>query len=405
VTEGLRAPAHRVTVYRGDYSGVIGEVSDYTSSSVTWQHNGVGTGTLVADEDVEVPEPVDQLGRNLDNVVPVVVRDGEGPTARLWTGRVAHTEREGRPGRGTVTATLVEDWSWLRAILAWPVPSAGINAQTSVYDTRTGPVETAAKGYLSAAIARLRLPCAVVPPPPSDTSPSDYPVPNARFTPLDELLLPMLTATGRRLTARLWLPGWPPIPGLNLTRWTIVFDVALAPRADHVIWTDELGIVTRRLATTSAAAVRAVVGMKGEELERLFTEVTNVPLAQALGEAAMPEVFIEATDLDVLADGQARGLAKLREEHAAKAALSFEVEDGVPFSLGSDYDVGSVVRARTAGVLLSDVVTRATSTDNREQRLRITPQIGSTRADETTEELLVGQVAQLQAAIAAPRRR
>lgn len=399
----MLAPAHRVTVYRGDYSGVVGEVSDYTSSSVTWQDNGVGTGTLVADEDVEVPAPVDQLARNLDHVVPVVVRDDD----RLWTGRVAHAEREGRPGRGTVTATLVEDWSWLRAILAWPVPAAPISAQTSVYDTRTGPVETAVKGYLSAAIARLQLPCAVVPPPAAgtDTSPSDYPTPNARFTPLDELLLPMLTATGRRLTARLWLPGWPPIPGLNLSRWTVVFDVVVAPRADHVIWTDELGIVSRRLATTSATAVRAVVGLNGQELERLFAEVVNTPLAQLLGEAAPPEVMLEATDLDNVADGQVRGLAKLREDHGPKAAVSFEVEDGVPFTLGSDYDVGSQVRARTSGVLLADRVTRVTSSDNRRAGRRITPQIGATNVTESTDELVIAQVAQLHAAIAATRRR
>ncbi|MEI4273931.1 hypothetical protein TEK04_19595 [Klenkia sp. LSe6-5] len=399
----MRVPAHRVTVYRGDYSGAIGEVSDYTSSSVTWQHNGVGTGTLVADEDVEVPAPVDQLTRNLDQVVPVVVRDA----GRLWTGRVAHAEREGRPGRGTVTATLVEDWAWLRAILAWPVPGAAISAQTSVYDTRTGPVETAVKGYLSAAITRLRLPCAVVPAPPAgtDTSPSDYPVPTARFTPMDELLLPMLAATGRRLTARLWLPGDQPIPGLTLTSWTIVFGVEVIPRAAHVIWSDELGIVTRRVATTSPSAVRAVVGMKGEELERLFTEVVNTPLAALLGAAAFPEVMVEATDLDNVADGQARGLAKLREDYGPKAAVSFEVADGAPYTLGSDYDVGSLVRARTGGVLLEDVCTRATSTDSASEGHRITPQIGATNATETTEELLVAQVAQLVAAIAASRRR
>jgi hypothetical protein len=395
-----REPAHQVTVYTGDYREAIGEVSDYSSSSVTWQNNGVGTGTIVADEDVEVPAPVDALGQNLQRTVPVVVRDN----GRLWTGRVAHAEREGRPGRGTVTATLVDDWVVLKSMLAWPVPTAPVNAQTSVYDTRRGPVETAVKGYLSAAITRLRVPFAVVPPPAVDTSPSDYPLPNARFTPLDELLLPMLAATGRRLTAQLWLPGWPQPRRLTLTAPTIVFDVVVPPRAEHVIWTDDAGIISRRLATTSPTAVQAVVGMKGEELERLFATARNDALATQLGPFALPELMVEATDLDTTSDGQARGLAKLTE-FAGKASVTFTVEDGAPFTFGDDYDVGSMARARTAGVPLADVVDRVTSSDSPTGGRRITPQIGASSADESTEALIVGQVAQLAAAIAAlPRK-
>jgi len=388
-------PAHSVTVYRGDYSGAIGQVSEYSSSSVTWQNNGIGTGTIIADEDVKVPEPVDALGQNLTRVVPVVVRDG----GRIWTGRVAHAERVGRPGKGTVTASLVDDWVWVSAMLAWPVPTAALNAQTSVHDIRTGPVETAVKGYLSVAITRLGVPCAVVPAPAVDTSPSDYPTPKARFDPLDEVLLPMLAATGRRLTAQLWLPGWPQARGLLLSRPTIVFDVATPSPADHVIWTDELGIVTRRLSTTSPTATDAVIGMKGEDLERAFTSARDEALITQLGDYRLPELMVDATDVDTAVEGQARGLAKLGE-YRGKASVAFTVDDGVPYTFGSDYDVGSVVRARTSGIPITDAVDRVTSSDNRSDGRRITPQVGASSVDESTEKLVINQVAELATAIA-----
>lgn len=101
-----------VSVYDRQYRRV-GQVPDFVSCSVAWQWLGVGTGSLTVEEDDPVASYL--LGAD-DGVVPVIVNIGDV----RWSGRVAEStfEREGPPGSGTVTATLVDDWAWLRTMLA-----------------------------------------------------------------------------------------------------------------------------------------------------------------------------------------------------------------------------------------------------------------------------------------------
>lgn len=389
-----------VDVYDGTYAR-RGRIGNYTSCAPTWQHLGVGTATIVVDEGGPNPLPAAQLQRNQTEVVPVVIND----QGRLWTGRVAHCETDGPPGRGTVTVTLIDDWAWLRAMLAWPVPTAALDAQNPAHDRRTGPIDTVAKAYLQAAITRLGLPMAVVPAPAVDDSPVVDFNPGARFTPLDELLVPQLRATGRRLTAQLWLPGWEQPDGLNLGTPTVILDVTAIPRARHVRWTDDNGILSRRIATTSPTATDAVVGMKNtvtdDPLTRLFTSTTAADgRLAALGPFAFREVFVNATDLGTAADGQARGQEHLAET-AGTAAVSIDVLDGAPWTFGRDYDVGSRVRAVTSGVSIADTVERVTVTDNRTDGRIVTPQIGPTSATESPDVLVLQQVAAITAAITA----
>jgi hypothetical protein len=398
---GERQPvAHLVDVYNGAYRR-RGRIGDYSTSSPTWQYNGVGTATLVVDEGGDNPGPVAQLLRNRTEVVPVVITDP--PTGKRWTGRVAHSELEGPPGRGTITATLVDDYAWVRAMLGWPVPDADVQHQDVAYDLREGPVETVAKAYLQAAVDRLGVPLAVVPPPEDDTSPTVSFDPGARFTPLDELLQPQLRATMRRLTATLWLPGWDQPPGLMLSTPTVVLDVIPVRDALNVRWTDEAGILDRRLAITSPEAVQAVVGMKNtvtdDPVTRLLTSIAaDDGRVASLGRFAFPEIFVNATDLDDVPAGQARGLEHLAKV-AGTAGIAVDVLDGAPWTLGRHYDVGWKVRAQTSGVLVADTVERVTVTDNRAGRV-ITPQIGPSSLTESADALIAQQVAAITAAIA-----
>lgn len=379
-----------------------GRLGAYTSSAVTWQYLGVGTGTLVVEEGGPNPRPAAHLLRHRTEVVPVVVTDPG--TGRRWTGRVTHSETEGVPGRSTITATLVDDYAWLRAMLAWPVPTADLQHQDVPYDLREGPVETTAKAYLQAAINRLGVPLAVVPAPVPDLSPMVSFTPGARFTPLDELIEPQLRATNRQLTAVLWLPGWPQPPGLQLTAPTVVLDIVRVRDVPHVKWTDDNGILSRRMSMTSPTVNQLVIGMKNtvtdDPVTRLLTGVAaDDGRIEELGRFGFPEGFLNATDLDDAASGQARGLEHLAET-AGTAAVSVDVRDGAPWTFGKDYDVGWRVRAETSGVLITDTVQRVTVADNRRDGRVVTPQIGPSSATESADELIAQQVAAIAREIA-----
>lgn len=381
----------RVAVYDGTYT-LQGFIGDYSSCSVTWQWLGVGSGTLV----LALDHPM--AGRFLEantKVIPVVV-DVAG---RRWSGRAVNVQRErGKDNDGTVTVTLIDDWAWLRALLALPVPTAPLTAQTSTYDTRTGPIATVACQYIQAAATRLGLPLVTVPPA-VDTS-STVTI-NARMQPVSEYITEPLQAAGWSLAVAVWLPGDDQPAGHTLTGPTIVVRPYLVDVKPWLRWSDSVGgVISDTVAVKHPSAYRQVLGGKGEETARVFAAYTDTALQASLGAFGFPEAFADETQAETTAALVAQG-PKHQAKSAGTVAVSIEVEDGLPWVFGEHYNEGDVPTIELSGVEYQERITRVTATDNAEDGLTFKPQVGDTSLTDGTDQFAIRTVAAIAAQLRA----
>lgn len=362
------------------------KVPDYVSCSVTWQRLGPGTGTLVVSE--TAPSASLLLACNA-TVVPVRVT----VRGRQWWGRVvtAALDRQGPPGTGTVTATLVDDWAWLSAMHASQSGQTAVAPTMSQFDTQTGAAATVAAYYINAAAYRLKIPVAASPPQ-GDTSPQI--TVKARMDALADLLTKRLDAANVIMPVTMWLPGTGQPYGLtsNLTQPTAVFWPQQAPVKPWLRWTDTVGGITKAtLTVTAPKAYSLVIGMSGTDAARTYGTYTDTGLQQQLGPYALPEAYVDATDISTQADAAARGPQKA-PEFAATASAAVTVQDGTPWSFPTDYDIGDIATIEVAGVSFQEPVSRVTVTDDRQSGLVFTPQVGDPAAAATSDELIVRAV-------------
>lgn len=394
-----------VQMLKADYSGIFAPIPDYQSCSVTWQRLGVGTGTLTTPE----RGPAVEALQARDFPVPFVI---SAPGYPRWSGRAQHVESEVTTGRvGQMSITLVSDRTWLQHLLAAPVPSSPWSSQTAEHDTRTGPLVTVAKAYITANVARLaaenagqRLgapPIAVVPVAGADGSP--VVTLKARNQTLADLLTESLRAAGYDLTVDMWLPGDPPRAGLQLSTPTLVVDVVRGRDQHYVNFRDTLGGLTKRTVTvTHPQAMSVLVQGPGEKTERVFRKVWAADERPAtLGRWGYPEATLDATDVDAAdtATLDRRGRDRLAEL-AGTVSVALELDDRRPWSAGpqADYWVNDTVRATFTGVTSTDVIERLTLSDSGTGVLRASPQFG--QAAESPDRQLAAAVAQLRAQLA-----
>ncbi|SLG40468.1 gp36 protein [Mycobacteroides abscessus subsp. abscessus] len=264
----VESPVFDIRVWNKFYD-LEGYCADYTSATVEFARNRVGTGQIIVPGDSEFG-PI--FMRCTREVVPVTVEYH----GKRWSGRVDTCERKWDKNGITYTATLVSDWAWLQSILCWPSPFAPLQAQFPKSMITLGPSVTCIKSYLLANLLRLQIPLwsiinnislgglissigagftpgyyqnidpeqpnnpvqwtdpivnraqwpvAVKPADPlHDTS--KWTAMTARMVDAETLFADVLKDEGLMLTADLFIPGEDePIPGLNLTRPTVVLDV------------------------------------------------------------------------------------------------------------------------------------------------------------------------------------
>jgi hypothetical protein len=379
-----------VTVYDKAYNKV-GSINGYVSLSVSHDWNAVGAGTLIISEHDPLAGAL--LACNT-SVVPIRVASVNG----LWTGRVGHAELSGPVGAGTVTATLVDDWAWFRALLAWPDPTQPLTSQPASSDVTNVPIDTAVKGYISANAQREGIPLYVVPAPSPDPSP---PVNlSARFTPIDELCTVPLTMNNRTLTIGMWLPGDPQLAGTTLTSPTLVVDIVRSQDNPRITWTDTFGGVTSRTVTVTApTAVTALAGGAGALAARYFTTVTDQLAFTNQGNFAFREVFVNASDQAIADRVNQAATASLDNHNAGLAAYSFGVLDGNPWAYGRDYHLGDIGGASLAGVEVRQRITRVTESDDATKGYQVQPILGATSSTETANIAVLRAVAVLAAAL------
>ena len=376
-----------VSVYQGAYQRV-GQVPDYVSCSVTWQQLGVGAGELVVGEDDPIAP---YLLSAAQTVIAVVVDVG---TVR-WSGRVSTVslEREGPPGSGLITATLVDDWTWL----LWMLASQG-GASTSVtglpqYDTRTGPAASVAADYINASAARLAVPVVAVKPS-SDSSASV--TLNARMTVLADLLTLPLKNAGVTMTAQIWLPGDPQPTGIGtpLTTATVVFMPRLLAVKPWLQWTDAMvNIVKMTFEATHQTSYRAMVGLSGTDAARLYKTTIDTTRKTAVGTFGLPEIYVDASDATTATADTFAFQAMIDTSGSVSAA--FEVADADPWTFGTDYVVGDFATVVVNGASWQEQITQVTASDDRQQGLVLTPVLGERPPGTTGQAMMVRALARV----------
>lgn len=241
-----------------------GWIGDPVRLTVTPRHNARGSVVLTVDNDHRRLPELSAPGARL-----VIRYDGQV----LLTGRVRLRTGRGPGISGQTTFTVEDDLRLLWRVLGWPVPTAGLSAQTSGYDTRTGPAETVVKAFVQAnAVTRLGLPVTVAP----DLARGGNITVSTRMHPLADRLFPMVDVAGIGVTVR--QNG----PGLLLDCYT--------PAASPRTLTEQSGVVQDwSYSLTDPQATRVIVGGQGEGTARSFT--SSVDAAREAEWADVLEVF------------------------------------------------------------------------------------------------------------------
>jgi hypothetical protein len=381
-SEERSSPQLVVSIFDRSYQR-LGQVPDFVSCAVTWQWLGIGTGTLV----VEETDPVGPYLLGVDGgVVPVVVDVG----GVRWSGRVssASLEREGPPGSGTISVTLVDDWVWLHSMIASQNGSNPALTAMPEFDTRTGNLATVAVAYINAAATRLGAPVVAIGPTP-DTSPSV--TLKARMNTLADLLTDSLRAAGVRLTASIWLPGDPQPSGVAqaLTEPTVVVRADLPPAKPWLRWSDTVGgLVSASVTRTTQKAFRALLGLSGTEAARVYDEVIDTTAQTVAGDYGLPEIYVDSSNVDKGTASQQEGANALLDT-VDRVALEAEVADGEPWAFGRDYEVGDTGTVVVAGVDFSERVTKVTVSEDRDTGLTYTPVVGENPGTGSSNDLMI----------------
>lgn len=160
-----------------------------------------GTGTVTIPADHKLAARIMQCDHD---VVPITAEFN----GWSWTGRVESFEAAGKPGRETVTATLIDDKVQLGSVLAFANTRTGL-AMQGKRDHQAGPLESVVYHYLSENIARSGLPAYIVMPPKRVEDKSPRIDLSARMTNIDTLLRDILNQYDYDVECRMWWPGQP----------------------------------------------------------------------------------------------------------------------------------------------------------------------------------------------------
>lgn len=403
-----QALGFRVAVYDNTYT-LQGYLNSYESASVAWQHLDVGTGSVVIGEGHPMVSflAVAQAQRH---VTPIVVTT---PGGQRWSGRVEAvdiSEGDGStpsvPGQGKATITLVDEFAWLKRMFASPNGANAALTSMPLNDTRTGPIETVVKGFISDAIKRIGLSVFyVVPAPASDSSPSV--TLSGRFTELDQLIVDALRLSNRYVTMTVWLPGDPQpsgaggSSGVTLSSPTIVVDIATGADDPTIVWRDDT-FITRKVSIKTPTASTAILAGSGTGTAQVFDTYKDTGLASDQGAFGFPEAYFTA--------GAATSAGATTQQDAQQQLLVTEggiavtatVQDGVPWTYLTDYKVGDIVGVSALGLDVRQRVTKVEIVDDA-QGYRVVPTIGDDVVTLTPQQRLFhtirglsNRVAQLQ---------
>lgn len=360
-----------ITVYDGMLNK-LGTVGAAESVTVTLRHNGVSTAQVQVPG--ETPRLMDLLK---DDARVVMTFDGKF----LMSGRKVAHEGSGPSQRSSWTFTFNGDEVLLDSMLAWPVPGAALNAQTSEYDKRTAAAETVLKAVVNANKARVQGLNLVAISTTTDQGRGSSITVADRFHPIRDRIMTAVDGSGIGVTVRQSADG-ASSPGLIVDCY--------AERTYPRVLTEESGVIAAwKVSWSAPTATRVVIGGKGDGTARVFSAAFNSTLEQSLHYAV--ETFLDATDTDTDADRIARGQAYLAD-NGIKSGLAVSLSqtdtfkfDPAPAAGSSRLGLGDVVTLQIGPrlpngqrVTVTDRVTAVslnwkTGSDG---GLSVTPQVG-----------------------------
>jgi hypothetical protein len=390
VGEEISSPM-TVALYGGEFQP-LGQVARYTSCEVDWVNLDAGTGTLVVGETSLFAQTL--LSVQTAPVLVVVTINGV-----RWVGRVAISalDRNGKPGTGTITATLVSEFIWLKYMMASQNGADPSLTSMPAYDVQTGPIATLVAYYINAAAKRLGAPVVAVAP---DSDTSAIVTLQGRYpTTLADLLVPVMASEGIVLDVDVWferskIPTGQPQPA-HLP--VIVFQPRqVTTGVPGLRWSDTVAQLSKlHLELTGATGYEALVDLGGDGVAAVYDRVIDDPPEGTGGAYALPEVVVSASNTTLGPDSQARGREGL-VDHRGKSSLSFEVQDGSPWRFGEDYLAGDAAVVEIAGIPFIDQITKINAKRDPASGLVITPTLGDLTVDENMTQLTVRAIGSIQ---------
>jgi hypothetical protein len=338
----LSIEIHDKTLHR------VGWVNDPTSLTVTARHNNIGSAELV------VPSDHRRLPLLLAPGARLVI-DYRGE--RLMSGYIRNRSGDFGPD-GTITLPVQDDLWMLERMLGWPLPSAAINAQGAKQDTRTGPAETVAKGFVSANAPHMVDPITVA----ADLGRGSSITVSSRMKQLSEVLLTVVDQAGIGLRA-------------VQQGSQVVFD-AYVPKVYSRKLSRAAGtILTASWSQGDPTMTRAIAGGPNTGTSREFGIVTNAALEASYGYTV--EGFVDAQSAE---SSTARDLQGSQALAAAGPTSGFKVtlSESAAFRYGgtSGVHVGDRITITEGGNDYTDVLREAKLTFDRDGGLRVEPSIG-----------------------------
>lgn len=369
-----------MTGWRADVWTLAGRrawvIGDALSQSATWRTSTrTGTATLTV--------PMDHEAGRLLRDTPGLLVAMEYRGLR-WCGQVTTMTTASSESESDRTFYLVGPWAMLGDQLCYPVPGQPATNQVAAEkDTRTGPVESVVKGYVSPIVARLGLPVRVLP----DAGRGPTVSLSARFDTLTELVGDTLDTAGMQVTVGWWLPGDPQPGGATLTTPTVLLDVVPAPVTPGMVWSRFTGLVSAQTTTTSPEVTRVVVAGPGEGTARINRVVYDDVAEARIGVTGVRESYVDARGVDgssVSTQMDARGREALTEGAGSRTVRLELAEDAWQLS-GTPgpgkFQPGSRVHVLADDDLdIDDVITA------------VTVAVGADRPEPTVTSLEVGEV-------------
>jgi hypothetical protein len=245
---------------------------------------------------------------------------------------------------GKMSFRVEDDFRLLFRVLGWPVPAGTISTSTpgtlaSEYNTRSGPAENVAKGFIrDNAVTRLGLPVTVE----ADGSRGSSITVAMRFHPLYDRLFPAFDNAGVGL--RVAQSG----SGLLVSVYvpTIHSQVLSAASGAVLDWD---------WVNKSPEATRVIVGGQGEGTARQFIRQTNATRESDWGDvievfrdardSGSGSVYIERANETFQETAEMSGLKlTLAETPAFQFNQSFHIGDQIPFQIGPGLVVTDTLR-------------------------------------------------------------
>lgn len=322
-----------------------------------------------------------------DPVLPAIVAQGARADVRFrdreeFRGRITATPGAGPTGHVTVYVT--DHRAKLNQWLGWPKPGAALNAQDQEHRRYEGPLETIVKTAIAENVARLGRDWVMATD--QGRGPTD-PIIDFRMDFLGELLLPPLRAA--QISLELTYPG--NVTTLDLREPDTVAGIldASSGRLDTLDY-------SRRAPT----ATRAVIGGRGEGVDRLFDQIIDA--AREAAWADVSEVYVNSTRREAGDDLKPDGQAAL-DAGAESMSISMEITEQPGFTLHDTYELGDLVNAMAGAIESTEVIQRVHIKDDPDSGIAVTPSIGDVVRTEI--QLLTRQLARLQASVRTQGRR